>query len=173
MTILVALAAAQALEKISGLEAQTKWPNDVLLRGRKIGGVLCEAELANERVGFIVAGIGLNINFREEELPARSIFPATSLQIETGQEYSVEAARELLLRQLQQEYSRFAAGDWNAQRGEFIARCTLLGNPIEVQGERSKYSGVAVGVDRHGFLVVQCADGLHTVAAGDVSIVTT
>jgi BirA family biotin operon repressor/biotin-[acetyl-CoA-carboxylase] ligase len=173
MTIIVALAAAQTIEKLSGLEAQTKWPNDVLLRGRKIGGVLCEAEFASERVEFIVAGVGLNINLRADELPERPIFPATSLQIETGQEYCIEAARELLLQQLQQEYSRYAEGNWNAQRGEFIARCTLLGCPIEVRGERTTYSGVAVGVDRHGLLVVQNAEGLQTVAAGDVSIVTT
>jgi BirA family biotin operon repressor/biotin-[acetyl-CoA-carboxylase] ligase len=176
LTILVALAAAQAVEKISGTRAQTKWPNDVLLEGRKLGGVLCEAQLdhsPNEgtRPNFVIAGVGLNLNFAREDLPERPIFPATSLLIETGREYSTKDAREVLIAKLQSEYARYANGDWNAQRGEFIARCMLLGQPIRVQGEGTEYSGVAVGIDNDGFLVVQNGDGLRAIAAGDVSLV--
>ena len=170
LTIVVALAAARALEKISGLELQTKWPNDVLLNGKKIGGVLCEAELENGKVKFVIAGIGLNLNFETSELPVRPVFPATSLRIESGREFEIEAAREVLIRNLEREYTRYADGDWNAQRGEFIARCCILGEKVCVSNELHEYSGVAVGIDKTGMLVVQTESGLQTVAAGDVSI---
>jgi BirA family biotin operon repressor/biotin-[acetyl-CoA-carboxylase] ligase len=170
LTIVVALAAACAIEEISGCRAQTKWPNDVLLDGRKLGGILCEAQFENARVGFVIAGVGLNLNFVREDLPERPIFPATSLLIETGREYSVEAARETLIARLQHEYSRYDGGEWNAQRGEFIARCALLGQTVRVKTEGTEYSGVAVGVDPDGLLVMQNSDGLRTIAAGDVSL---
>ena len=166
LTIIVALAAAQAIEKLSGIKAHTKWPNDVLVRGRKVGGVLCEADLENTEVRCVIAGVGLNLNFQKEDLPARPIYPATSLAIESGNTFHIEDGRVALAGALRQEYSRYATGDWNAQRGEFIARCATLGERVRVEGD--KEFGVAVGIDTNGFLVVQNANGLKTVAAGDV-----
>jgi BirA family transcriptional regulator, biotin operon repressor / biotin---[acetyl-CoA-carboxylase] ligase len=169
LTIVVALATAQAAEEISGVKAHTKWPNDVLLRGRKVGGVLCEADLENTEVRCVVAGVGLNLNFEKNDLPERPVYPATSLAIETGKTFDIQHGRHVLIESMQQEYSRYANGEWNAQRGEFIARCATLGERVRVEGEVG--FGVAVGIDGNGFLVVQNADGLKTVAAGDVVIV--
>jgi BirA family biotin operon repressor/biotin-[acetyl-CoA-carboxylase] ligase len=170
LTILVALATARAVEELSALRAQTKWPNDVLIGGRKLGGVLCEAQLDGARLSFVIAGVGLNLNFAREDLPERPVYPATSLLLESGREYAVETARDVLIASLQREYARYTDGEWNAQRGEFIARCILLGQPIRVQDEGEEYSGVAVGVDSDGLLVVQNSEGLRTIAAGDVSL---
>jgi BirA family biotin operon repressor/biotin-[acetyl-CoA-carboxylase] ligase len=169
LTIVVALATALAMERISGVRAHTKWPNDVLVRGRKAGGVLCEADLGNGEVRCVVAGVGINLNFAEEDLPQRPVYPATSLLIETGNTFVIEAGRTTLIDSLQSEYSRYAAGEWNAQRGEFIARCATLGERVRVEGDEE--FGVAIGIDNNGYLVVQNANGLKTVAAGDVVVV--
>lgn len=168
LTMITAFAAASTIEKISSLSVSTKWPNDVLLNGKKIGGVLCETGLEKDRIAFVVAGVGLNINFTAAEFPERPIFPATSLAIETGKCFDVESAREVLVTCLQHEYSRYGDGEWNTQRGEFIAQCSILGEPVRVQNENGEYSGVAVGIDHNGLLVVQNENGLRTVAAGDV-----
>jgi BirA family biotin operon repressor/biotin-[acetyl-CoA-carboxylase] ligase len=173
LTIVVALAAARCIEEISSLRAQTKWPNDVLVNGKKIGGILCEAEIKNGRIEFVIAGVGLNINFDSDQLPPRPIFPATSLLLETGRTTEISLAREMLVKQLQQEYSRYADGQWNTQRGEFIERCVTLGKRVGVRNEGEEYSGVAVGVDKDGLLIVQTENGLREVVAGDVFELTT
>ena len=170
LTIIVALAAARAIEITSGLKAETKWPNDVLVNGKKIGGVLCEAGFEGGRINYFIAGIGLNINVAASELPDRLIFPATSLLLETGKEFDVAVARSVLIEQLQAGYSRYLNDGWNTQRGEFIARCVVLGQRIKVRSENNEFEGVAVGIDNDGLLVAQCADGLQTVVAGDVSL---
>lgn len=169
LTIVVALAAARAIEELSGIMAQTKWPNDILLRGRKVGGVLCEAELENMAVAFVVAGVGLNVNFTSEDLPDRPIFPASSLLLESGREFDVEAAREVLIARLEHEYARYESGQWNTQRGEFIARCAIIGEVVTIKGEQREYSAVATGIDEDGLLTVQTEHGLQSVAAGDVT----
>lgn len=175
LTIVTALAAAQALEATAALRIETKWPNDLLINRKKVGGVLCEAEFKNngtaeDAVEFVVAGIGLNINFEEEEFPQRTIFPATSLQIETGKIWPLEPLREACAQALQAEYSRYATGGWQTQRTEFIARCITIGELVTVENESQSYSGVAAGIDKNGTLTVQTETGIRPVVAGDVSL---
>lgn len=174
LTMITALAAAHALESITPLRVQTKWPNDLLVDRKKIGGILCEAEFKNggsfgDVLEFVIAGMGLNINFEAEELPVRTLFPATSLKIETGRIWPLEPLREACIRALQEEYSRYAGGQWQSQRAEFIARCVTIGEVVTVDSEAQSYSGVATGIDENGVLTVQTATELRPVLAGEVS----
>jgi BirA family biotin operon repressor/biotin-[acetyl-CoA-carboxylase] ligase len=168
LTIVSALGAARALESIAAKSIETKWPNDLLLNRKKIGGLLCEAELKNEGVEFVVAGIGLNANFEKGDFPERPIFPATSLLLETGKSWPVEELRETCIASLRQEYSRYDAGHWPTQRAEFIARCAIIGEPVSISSGTLEYSGVAVGVDEDGILLVQTANETRRVVSGDV-----
>lgn len=168
LTILAALAVARTVEQFSGLQADTKWPNDVLLNGRKIAGVLCEAEWKDGRLGFAVVGIGLNVNFRAEDLPERVLFPATSLLIETREHRLISEVKPVLLAQTEQLYSLFTNGGWDELRAEYSRRCASIGQPVTVVNEASEYSGVARGIDESGLLIVQTTDGVRSVIAGDV-----
>ncbi len=168
LTIVAALGAARALERIAAKHIETKWPNDLLLNRRKIGGLLCEAELKKDSVEFVIAGIGLNANFEKEDFPERPVFPATSLLLETGKSWSVEALREACITALHEEYSRYEAGHWQTQRAEFIARCAIIGEAVTISSGDQEYSGVAVGVDEDGILLVQTASETRRVVSGDV-----
>jgi len=111
----------------NGLAAQTKWPNDVLVGGRKICGILAE------RCGGVVLGIGLNVNMDADE--AASIGqPATSLRIETGTERDVERALDELLVHLQAWSGRWEKGGFAALSAAWEARCVNLGQYIAVGG---------------------------------------
>lgn len=168
LTIVAALGAARALESVAAKNIETKWPNDLLLNRKKIGGLLCEAELKTDGVEFVVAGIGLNANFEKEDFPERPVFPATSLLLETGKTWPIEELREACIASLHDEYSRYEAGQWQTQRAEFIARCAIIGEAVSVSSGEQEYSGVAVGIDEDGILLVQTASETRRVVSGDV-----
>jgi len=169
LTIITALGAARALEKLTAQRIETKWPNDLLLKRKKIGGILCEAEIKDGAIDFVIAGVGLNANFAASDFPERAIFPATSLLVETGKSWPIEELRDSCAQMLQAEYSRYTAGQWQNQRTEFIARCAIIGEPVSVRDEAQEYSGVAVGIDENGILMVQTATASRRVVSGDVS----
>jgi BirA family biotin operon repressor/biotin-[acetyl-CoA-carboxylase] ligase len=168
-TILAALATARAVEKQTGLSAQTKWPNDILLHGRKIGGILSEAYWDNGRLDFVVVGVGLNINFTQEELPPRPIFPASSLLIETARTWSLDEMLQSWLKEMDEVWSTHAAGGWSTLREDFQKRCEGMGRNVTVVTETETYQGVATWIDGDGVLLVETESGVRRVVAGDVS----
>lgn len=168
-TILAALAMARAVQQISDRQAHFKWPNDVLLNGRKIGGVLCEAEWKEGQLDFVIVGIGLNVCHDESDLPHRPIFPASSMFLESGTQYEVEAVRQACIQALKVLWSAHARGEWHSLKNEFEARCAGMNELVQVATETEKYFGIARGIDENGNLLVATAESLRCVVAGDVS----
>lgn len=169
LTIVTALAAARALKEVSGLNIETKWPNDLLYQRKKIGGILCEAEIKNGDIEFVVAGVGLNANFEPDDLPERLVFPATSLLIETGKTVSVDELQAASINALHAEYARYISGEWGTQRAEFISRCAIIGEHVFVRDEVQEYSGMATNIDDDGILIIQDTTGTRRVLSGDVT----
>ncbi len=156
LSLLVGLAVAEATEAQSGLTVQIKWPNDLLARGHKIGGILCEANA--ERT---VTGVGLNLNHTKEQLPERALFPASSLLLLSGHAFERALLLEAVLESLERELN---APDWPAQRERVEAR--LFG-----RGELARASGalgLVSGIGDDGALLMQTADGLAPVRSGEV-----
>ncbi|MCX4748642.1 biotin--[acetyl-CoA-carboxylase] ligase [Kitasatospora sp. NBC_01287] len=170
LPILVGVSTAATLARVAEVEVGLKWPNDLQLtvagEERKVGGIL--TELTGEAV---VAGLGLNITLREEELPVPT---ATSLALAGA----AVTDRATLLRALLREFAELY-GEWQAAAGDpqasgllaaYTARCGTLGRQVVVQlpGER-ELRGEAVALDADGRLVVRGADGARqAVGAGDV-----
>jgi BirA family biotin operon repressor/biotin-[acetyl-CoA-carboxylase] ligase len=135
------LVAAEAVCEAASPEATVRWPNDVIAEGRKLAGVLCEL-----RDGQLVVGIGINANLAEDELPADTRIPATSLMLLRGQ--AVDRAQVLadVLWQLEIRYDRYLTHGF-----EGLERDELLGRTVRLAGGRS---GPVEGVDEHGRLIV-------------------
>ena len=116
LTMLASLAVVHSIEKVAGLKSQVKWPNDVLISGRKVCGVLVESELRGSLVGYAVIGIGVNVNFRLSDFPEISSI-ATSLSDELGRDVSrLDMVRSLLV-EIERLYLILQAGgsiyeDW-------------------------------------------------------------
>jgi BirA family biotin operon repressor/biotin-[acetyl-CoA-carboxylase] ligase len=104
LSLVAGRACAAAIAEVAGVKARLKHPNDVLLRGRKVAGVLAEA-----REGRVVLGVGINVSQREEELPPRPEAPATSLLLETGREHDRSELLASLLDHLEREYDAWVA----------------------------------------------------------------
>jgi BirA family transcriptional regulator, biotin operon repressor / biotin---[acetyl-CoA-carboxylase] ligase len=156
LSLVAGIAVADALERTFGLSVQLKWPNDVMLRRRKVAGCLAEV-----RDGVVVLGIGLNVNQTREELPEH----AGSLLTLTGRETDREALLSAVLDDLETRYSDWAEGGLDAVYEGLGPRDFLRGRRVSVNGT----SGVATMINREGRLEIQVGHGeLVTVESGEV-----
>ncbi|GFE58701.1 biotin--[acetyl-CoA-carboxylase] ligase [Geobacter sp. AOG1] len=172
LTFLSAVAVARAVEETTPLVPTIKWPNDVLLSGRKVAGLLNEMGAETEKVNFIILGIGVNINMEEGQFPADLRYPATSLRMETGGAVNRMEFTRAFIRAVDNLYSAFMAGDYGVIRDEWLARCSMIGQRVHVSYRDSVVAGVATGIDDYGALLLNLDDGrVERVLAGDVSLV--
>lgn len=176
LALVAGLAVAEAFEE-EGAAASIKWPNDVLLGGRKACGILTELEAEADRVEFVVVGIGVNLNSVDEDFPPELRTRATSLRLARGRE--VERARFAgqLLSRFERCYERFRAHGFGGLASEWERRSALVGRELTVEGPGEVLRGEYAGVDADGALLLRQlgADGqageIRRVLAGDVTIV--
>jgi BirA family biotin operon repressor/biotin-[acetyl-CoA-carboxylase] ligase len=157
LALVAGVAVADALEELTGLTVQIKWPNDVMLRRTKVAGILAEA-----RDGAVVLGIGINVNQTREQLPDR----AGSLRTATGLEWDRDAVLDAVLDALGTRYEQWREGGLDAVYDGLGARDFLRGRPVTVDG----MSGTAELIDRDGRLRIAVGHGEHvTVESGEVT----
>jgi len=168
LIMVASLAAARSIEALTGLKTQLKWPNDVLIRGKKVCGILIENELRGDRVAWAVIGIGINVNIRMKDFPEIAA-TATSLHDELGKELSrVEVIRSLLV-EMERHY--LSLGDGGYIYHEWRGRLITLGKRVRVTSGGNVLEGVAEDVVRDGSLLLRHSDGhLSHVVAGDVTL---
>ena len=168
LIMLTSLAVAHSIEKISGIKPQIKWPNDVLINGKKVCGILIESNVRGSKVTYAIIGIGINANLRLSEFPELAT-TATSLSDELGGSVSrVELIRYLLL-EIERLYLTLPDGE--AIYTEWRDRLVTLGQQVQVTSGDSITRGVAESVDMDGSLWLRQPDGnLTRVIAGDVTL---
>jgi BirA family biotin operon repressor/biotin-[acetyl-CoA-carboxylase] ligase len=168
LSLAAGLAVQSAIQHIdSRVNVDLKWPNDLLIEGKKICGILTEMNAEATRVRYIVVGIGINVN--------QTSFPkelgATSLRLATGSEWSRVELVGALLKSLHREYRGLVESP-DAHEGilqRFAANSSwVLGKKIRVEENGSAFEGTTEGLDPHGFLRVRTAHGVQTVLSGKV-----
>lgn len=170
ITLMGAVAVASSIRKQLGLPAGIKWPNDILISGRKVCGLLTEMSAEPDRIRHIVLGIGVNVNMDLKELPPDVRSRSTSLAVESGGTVDrTRLLRELLV-ELDHWYGCFLNREADVLRG-WEAMNVTLGNRVSVSGAGSTLEGVARGIDAEGRLTLLLDDGTsRQVASGDVTI---
>jgi BirA family biotin operon repressor/biotin-[acetyl-CoA-carboxylase] ligase len=157
IALVAGVAVADALEELTGLTAQIKWPNDVMLRRTKVAGILAEA-----RDGVVVLGLGINVNQTFEQLPER----AGSLLTATGAEWDRDAVLDSVLDALGARYGQWRDGGLDAVYDGLAPRDFLRGRAVTVDGT----SGTAERIERDGRLRIAVGHGEHvTVESGEVT----
>jgi BirA family biotin operon repressor/biotin-[acetyl-CoA-carboxylase] ligase len=168
LTMVCSLAVCEAIAKVAGVQAEVKWPNDVLIRGRKVCGILTELDVVGERLGTVVVGIGINVNLDLEGAPA-TMSPATSLMLAAGRAVSRLNLLVALLEGIERRY--LATREGRSYHREWAERMATLGREVQVSGATEAWLGVAVDVDADGALLVRAQDGtVQRVLAGDVTL---
>lgn len=168
LTFLSAVAVCRTIEEVTDLQPQVKWPNDILLGGRKVAGLLNEMSSETDRVHHVVLGIGVNLNMMEEDLPTRLRYPATSVAVEAGRPVSRLDFVRVLLRRLDELYAAYLIEGGRPLLTAWEAYCDLTGKMIEVDCQRCLIKGLMIGLDDDGALLVKSASGVERVWAGDV-----
>ncbi|MGZ4381454.1 MAG: biotin--[acetyl-CoA-carboxylase] ligase [Gaiellaceae bacterium] len=159
LSLVGGLAAAQTVEAALGRAAQLKWPNDVLVDGLKVAGVLAEA-----RDGVVVVGVGLNVNQTAADLPAEARLPAASLRSLDGVERDRDALLADLLERLEAAYASWLEGGLAALHVELASRDALAGRDVRIDGRSAR----ALGIDAEGRLLLDSGP----VESGEVTLVS-
>ena len=170
LTLMTGIAAVGAVQEVTGVRPDLRWPNDMLLNERKFCGILTEMNAEPTRVRYVVIGIGINVNhpsFAGELQPI-----ATSLRMETGREWSRVELAAALLKSLDTHYRRLAEGRPGANREiirEFERRSSWArGRHVYIAENGHGYEGITEGLNERGFLLLRVNGELRTVLSGNV-----
>lgn len=166
VAMLAPLAVVRAVRRATGLETGIKWPNDVLLGGKKLCGVLVESALRGSQVEYAIAGLGVNVDFDPAAWPEIASI-ATSVSAGLDRPVAVAEVLGPLLEELDQLYLSLRAGEPVYQ--EWQAHLETIGQRVTVRGEGWQEEGLAEGVDPDGSLLLRRADGtLRRLFSGEV-----
>jgi len=170
MTILAAVSVAESLETSTGLRIDLKWPNDLQINNRKLGGILVETELIDTQLLWVVIGCGINVNWDPTD-DSELATTATSISAELGKPISRRLLLQALLQQLDTRYSALHRGARSALFDAWRSRLVTLGQQVRADTPGGILLGIAEDVTPDGALLLRDEQGQrHVVTAGDVSI---
>ena len=168
LIMLASLAVVHSIGAVTGLRAQIKWPNDVLVNDRKVCGILIESSVRANIVDYAAIGIGLNVNLRLSDFP-EILSTATSLSDELGRGVSRLRVTRRLLVEMEGLYLALQAG--GSIYEEWRDSLVTLGRKVRVKSGKTVYEGVAESVARDGSLLLRHSDGnLSKIVAGDATL---
>ena len=170
LTLVMAYSVAEALKKCTGQEIGIKWPNDIVLNGKKLVGILTEMSSEIDYINHVVIGVGINVNmdsFSEEIAKT-----ATSLRIETGQVMKRSTLIAEIMKHFERDYDTFLrTGDLSGIREAYNSLLVNCGKEVRILGAKEPYQALALGINDGGELLVRRQDGSEeAVYAGEVSV---
>ncbi len=170
LTLVAALGVSEGIYEYARIPAQIKWPNDLVLNGRKICGILTEMWTELETIQYVVVGIGINVNM--EEFPEELSKTATSLYLETGEKLKRAPLMGAVARAFERYYKIFQEkGDLSSLKEAYESRLANMNRQVTVMDPAGAYSGICRGIHRGGELLVEREDGqLCKVLSGEVSV---
>ncbi len=171
LTIASATALSRAIRTETDLRPEIKWPNDILIDGKKAAGILTELTAEADRVKHIILGIGVDVNQIVADFPLELRKAATSLRIERGQPIDRPGLAAAILRALDEEYDRVTRGSFEAVADEWEAQCTTLGQEVSIRMGPRTVRGRAEALDASGALLLRTHHGhLERISGGDVTL---
>ena len=170
LTAWVAVAVCNGVERACGVRPEIKWINDIILKGKKLGGILTELGLVQGKIDHVVVGIGLNVNHAREEFDPELREMATSLALDVEKLPSLPELAAHIVLALEEMYAGFPHNK-GAYLEQYRAGCITTGKPVQLITPASREEGESLYIDEDFHLVVRMADGEErTVSAGEVSV---
>ncbi len=171
LTVASAAALHRAIEKVTGLNTEIKWPNDLLIGGRKVAGILTEMHAELDRIQYMVIGIGIDVNQGAGDFPAELRRTVTSLKLQLGRPVSRAEVAVAALTELDRDYACVLAGDFSSAATEWEAHCTTIGTEVTIRSGKREIRGRAESLSEEGELLVRTEHGrLERVVGGDVTV---
>lgn len=171
LTFVSAVVVCRAIRDYTGMEAAIKWPNDIMLKNKKICGILTELSAEVDQINYIVAGIGVNVNHQTEHFSAEIADRATSLYLVSGIKYRRIELLVMLLSIFEEIYREYQEKGFSYILKQWRELNCTIGQEVKVISQQEVYYGTAIDIDEHGQLLVQTPEGeVRYVIVGDVSI---
>ncbi len=170
LTLLISVALCRSIRQVTGLQPGIKWPNDVLISGKKFAGILLEMHAEDIQLHHVIAGIGINVNQTEEDFPQDIRSTATSLRQEAGRSFQREQLLQAFLEELEQWYIHYLKEGFAHIRMLWEAHNITLGRHVAVQSGNRVYEGKALDIDETGALVLQTEEGQVKCYSGETTI---
>lgn len=171
LTVATATALRRAIQANTGLNPSIKWPNDILLAGKKTAGILTELNAELDRINYVVLGIGIDVNCTVSDFPVELRQAATSLKIELGRSVSRADLAVQILRELDQDYQRLSQGAFASVADEWAAHCSTLGTEVCIRTGERQIRGRAEALSDEGALLLRTDHGhLERIVGGDVML---
>ena len=169
LTFAAAIAVARAIRDVTGLDADIKWPNDILIKGKKVAGILSEMGAKSDTIRFVVIGIGINVNLDKKDIPSELMDKATSIKIESNNAIDRKNLICRVLENLEKWYNLFERNGANDIIKEWKSLAITIGRDVKVQSGNSFIEGRAVDIDENGALLIKDRNGvIQKVLSGDV-----
>ncbi|RCW51075.1 biotin--[acetyl-CoA-carboxylase] ligase [Paenibacillus prosopidis] len=159
LTLLTAVALCRSLKRITALPIGIKWPNDLLIEGKKISGILLESAAEDERLTFVIAGIGISVNLEEDDYPVELLEKATSLRIAGGKKLERIDVITDFLQEWEQLYFLYQEQGFSPIVTLWEALSVSLGKPARLITPQGDIVGVPIGLDETGAIRIQLEDG--------------
>ena len=171
LTVASATALRRAIQSETGLHPEIKWPNDILIGGKKVAGILTELSAELDRVKHVILGIGVDVNLDAGEFPPELRKLATSLKIESGRMISRAELATAILRELDSDYARICGGVFADVADEWQEHCKTIGREVTIQIGERRIRGRAESLDDDGALLLRTDHGrLERITGGDVTL---
>ncbi|WP_404329094.1 biotin--[acetyl-CoA-carboxylase] ligase [Mesobacillus maritimus] len=171
LTLVTAVAVVQAIEEVTGLLPQIKWPNDILISGKKVTGILTEMQADADRINAIIVGIGINVNQKRDDFPEEIQQIATSLAAESGQNISRARLMQEVFARLEKLYQTYLKDGFFPIKLLWESYALSIGKEIIARTVTGDIYGKALGITEDGVLNIQQADGeIRQVYSADIFI---
>ncbi|WP_070121116.1 biotin--[acetyl-CoA-carboxylase] ligase [Bacillus marinisedimentorum] len=172
LTLLAAAAVRTGIQKVTGLTSDIKWPNDLLINGRKVAGILTELQADPDRVQAVIIGIGLNVNHDLADFPAHLQDKASSLAAEGGVHFNRNAVIAGILEELESLYFKYLKEGFAPVKQAWEEGAVSIGRKITATTVTSTLTGYAVGITGDGVLLLKDEEGaIHQIYSADIEIV--
>lgn len=169
ITLLTAVAVAETIREKTHIEAMIKWPNDILIEGKKVCGILTEMSAEPEVVNYVIVGIGINVN--NEQFPEELQSKATSIKITVGRKISRAKLLAGVIERMEYYYQSSLVSGFDKLLEKWRELCCNLRKPVKIIGRKESFNGIAMDVDSDGALIVKKDNGeIVKVLSGDVSL---
>ncbi len=170
IAIAAGLSVVRTVRRTAGLTCDLKWPNDILWDGRKLAGILAEGGTAEDRLPFVVLGVGVNVSVAEDQWPPPLRAVAVSLAA-AGRPVDRSEFVGALMEELDTDYSRLLAGDWESIRREWQAASRMMGEVVTASTGGGAVRGRAIELGNLGELLLALEDGsVQSMVAGEVTV---
>jgi BirA family biotin operon repressor/biotin-[acetyl-CoA-carboxylase] ligase len=169
LTLLASVGVHRAVERFTGLPVRIKWPNDLLVHGKKVCGILTELRGEQDQIHYVVLGIGINVNAKEEHFPPELREIATSLAIAAGKSIHRAPLAATILEELERVYEQYLNEGFTPIRTAWEERAGMLGETITARTPKGTVQGVAERLDESGALLIRTRQGMVPVFSAEIN----